>query len=601
MEQKAFKNSNGTRPLIVIRLMPSPNSTFFKSRSSSLPGNINIVPAAKMEKISYSQKQNEQLQKHQLKLQESESDTTRLYLETELQHAQEELKDLTEKLHRTQKHHTALQQVNQDLENKLHRMAQLHEEEKRNLSHKIITLCNQLTEAKITMDKLTENSQPAEIQRRVRTYTENLGSDIPGTVVHSSFFNTQDQVLEKPEPTCLSGTPISLSRQVLHGHVNTNKSDQGFPCNSDLYHCDTVLDCPAEQRRDRRQVRDVHFFQTQSFTDSSTETEDFNKILTSETLPNYAASTSSSSNSLSCTMTAENKGTTQAKTTLSPTQQVGLRANVYERKCNSSEEQGNKTHSFIQARPLQPFIDVAHGYQDSTQHCSATLPIDFSDSPPHVSWMSIQDVRVPKLYGDEGNVHHLEKNRVGQCKKVNMHYTNISSNRVSEKISSSSHTKQQLGNHLMKKTNNQENQFFTREDSFPDGEDTSQNNFPEVGFGTMSCQPYSEIDCKKQASLSVSRLKDTEDDPKTLPNEKNAIQTYIKNTDNVADIKRIVDVAPNISVKSLRRYPIKIFVVHNVSLGDVVSSSEQEKPSKVSGLYRKDSLMKAQLYGNLLN
>ncbi|XP_078419532.1 uncharacterized protein begain [Cetorhinus maximus] len=480
MEQKTLKDSSGTRPLIIIQLMSSPNNTL-KSRSSSLPGKINMVPAAEMEKISSSQKQNEQLQKHQLELQESESDETSLYLEAELQHAQEELKKLAEKLHRTQKNHTALQQVNQDLENKLHRMAQTHQEEKKNLSHEVITLCNHLMEATSTIDKLTENNS-------------------------------------------------------------------------------------------------------------------FSKIVTSDTLPNYAASVPISSIYPSCIMTAEKKGITQAKTTLSPTQQLGLRDDIYERNCNTSEEQGNK-YSFIQARPQQQLIDVAHGYQDGTQHCSATLPIDFSDSP-HLSWMNIQHVRVPKQYSDQGNLHDLEKNRMDQCKKVNMHCRNTSSYRISGKISSSNHTKQQLGSSLMK--NNQVNQFFTREDNFSDGEDTSQSNITEAAFGTMNCQPCSEIDCKKQESLSIPWQKDTEDDPKTLLSEKNTNQMYTKSANNVVNIKKI-DVAPNTSVKSLRQYPIKLLVVHNVPLDDVVSNSKQEKSSKISGLYRKDSLTKAQLYGNLLN
>ncbi|GCC25350.1 hypothetical protein chiPu_0003760 [Chiloscyllium punctatum] len=99
-----------------------------------------------------------QLQNYQLELQEPELNMTYLHLETELQHTQEKLKELTETLQRTQSNQTELQRVNQDLEKKLHRMVELHEEEKRNLSHEVITLCNQLMEAKITIDKLTENN-----------------------------------------------------------------------------------------------------------------------------------------------------------------------------------------------------------------------------------------------------------------------------------------------------------------------------------------------------------------------------------------------------------------------------------------------------------
>ncbi|XP_067848278.1 brain-enriched guanylate kinase-associated protein-like [Heptranchias perlo] len=567
---------------------------------------------------SSSQQQNEQRQKHHLELQQSECDTTCQYLETELQCAHEELKKLTGKLRWIQNNHAALQRVNQNLEHNLHRMAQLHEEEKRNLSHEIITLNNHLMEAKITIDKLTEDNLPTEIQERVRVYMEKFGCGLPGAACHLSYSDTRAKVLEKPEPTSLPGSPIpaSLSRQIIHGHSeDTDKLDGRSPCKANLYRSDSALYCPADQRRGRRQIRDrygrnVVYFRTQSFTDSSTEAEGFSTSLSSESLPNYATSVPGASSCPSCTLTAEKKATTKAKTTLNPTQQVafiGLRDDVYERKCNTSQEQGNNKSSFVQASPLQQVTDVAHGHQDGTQHCCArTLPAHFSDSL-HLSRMSTQFVRVPKLYNDQRNMHAPEKNIMGQCRKVNMHYSNTSSYRVSGKISSSSHTERQLGSSLMKKMNNQVNQFFTtssREDNFHDGEDNNQSSFAETSFGTMNCQPSSEIDYnndQKQVSLSTPRHKDTEGDPKAFLGEKSTSQACIKNTNNVANIKKYVDVAPNSSIESLRRQPIKLLVVHNVPLDDGVLNRKQEKSSKISGLYRKDSLTKAQLYGNLLN
>ncbi|MEQ2295141.1 hypothetical protein AMECASPLE_011065, partial [Ameca splendens] len=58
---------------------------------------------------------------HKLELLQSEFDSTRQYLETELRRAQEELDKFTDKLRRIQSSYSALQRINQDLEEKIHR------------------------------------------------------------------------------------------------------------------------------------------------------------------------------------------------------------------------------------------------------------------------------------------------------------------------------------------------------------------------------------------------------------------------------------------------------------------------------------------------
>ncbi|XP_030876027.1 brain-enriched guanylate kinase-associated protein-like [Leptonychotes weddellii] len=53
----------------------------------------------------------------------------------------------------------ALQRINQELEDKLYRMGQHYEEEKRALSHEIVALNSHLLEAKVTIDKLSEDNE----------------------------------------------------------------------------------------------------------------------------------------------------------------------------------------------------------------------------------------------------------------------------------------------------------------------------------------------------------------------------------------------------------------------------------------------------------
>ncbi|TNM95349.1 hypothetical protein fugu_016432 [Takifugu bimaculatus] len=95
---------------------------------------------------------------HKLEMVEMEFDSTRQYLETELRRAQEELEKFTEKLRRIQSSYAALQRINQDLEDKMHRTSHHHEEEKRALRGEIIVLNNHLMEAKITINKLREDN-----------------------------------------------------------------------------------------------------------------------------------------------------------------------------------------------------------------------------------------------------------------------------------------------------------------------------------------------------------------------------------------------------------------------------------------------------------
>ncbi|XP_073784060.1 brain-enriched guanylate kinase-associated protein isoform X3 [Danio rerio] len=133
-----------------------------------------------------------------------EFESTRVYLEAELRRAQDQLDTFTEKLRRIQSSYAALQRINQDMEEKIHRMkqsnfmknslmktrrktimkrmmmmmkfimmkmiiwvmmriimlntTQRYEDEKRSLNGEILTLNSRLMEAKITIQKLREDN-----------------------------------------------------------------------------------------------------------------------------------------------------------------------------------------------------------------------------------------------------------------------------------------------------------------------------------------------------------------------------------------------------------------------------------------------------------
>uniref|UniRef100_A0AAZ3P345 Brain-enriched guanylate kinase-associated protein n=1 Tax=Oncorhynchus tshawytscha TaxID=74940 RepID=A0AAZ3P345_ONCTS len=248
---------------------------------------------------------------HKLEMVESEFDSTRQYLETELRRAQEELEKFTDKLRRIQSSYAAQQRINQDLEDKVHRTSQHHEDEKRALSREIIVLNNHLMEAKITIEKLREDNDlyrkdcnlaaqllqcskshhrahklselPIDFQERVSSHMEKQGRGVTMALCHSPYSDAVPtaviaKVLEKPEPG--SSCPNTRSPSPHAGGGTESLRRRTAYRTSDLYCSDTALYCP-ERWQERRQSVDVHarpmglLLQSQNSTDSNPEEEAF--------------------------------------------------------------------------------------------------------------------------------------------------------------------------------------------------------------------------------------------------------------------------------------------------------------------------------------
>ncbi|KAF0044287.1 hypothetical protein F2P81_003445 [Scophthalmus maximus] len=257
---------------------------------------------------------------HKLEMVETEFDSTRQYLETELRRAQEELEKFTEKLRRIQSSYAALQRINQDLEDKMYRTSQHHDEEKRALSREIIVLNNHLMEAKITINKLREDNDvyrkdcnlaaqllqcskshyrahkmselPVDLQERISSHMEkhNRGSGATMAMCHSNYTDAVPtsviaKVLEKPEPgsSCpvtRSASPLPQDGDFLTGTGSTDHLNRRVAYKtSDLYCSDTALYCPERwQETERRQSVDLHGtgllqLHTQNSTDSNPDEE----------------------------------------------------------------------------------------------------------------------------------------------------------------------------------------------------------------------------------------------------------------------------------------------------------------------------------------
>ncbi|KTG32164.1 hypothetical protein cypCar_00021022 [Cyprinus carpio] len=224
---------------------------------------------------------------HKLQQLQSESESTRQYLETELRRAQDQLDKFTEKLRRIQSSYAALQRINQDMEEKIHRMTQHHEEEKRSLNREIVTLKNHLMEDKITIQKLREDNLPADLQERVSSHMEQQGRG-RSAALHHSFSDAVPtavigRVLEKPEPGRSCPVTRSPSPQAPEFPSGTDNKVQWHTAykTSDLYCSDTALYCPSDERRrdrwpERRQSADQSGrIRGHTSTDSNLDDESF--------------------------------------------------------------------------------------------------------------------------------------------------------------------------------------------------------------------------------------------------------------------------------------------------------------------------------------
>ncbi|XP_053458865.1 brain-enriched guanylate kinase-associated protein isoform X10 [Nycticebus coucang] len=343
--------------------------------------------AADMEKLSALQEQKGELRKrlsyttHKLEKLETEFDSTRHYLEIELRRAQEELEKVTEKLRRIQSNYMALQRINQELEDKLYRMGQHYEEEKRALSHEIVALNSHLLEAKVTIDKLSEDNLPSDFQERVSLHMEKHGCSLPSPLCHPVYADSVPtcviaKVLEKPDPASLSSHLSDASACDLAFREGVEKPGPRPPYKGDIYCSDTALYCPEERQRDRRpsvdaSVTDVSFLRAQNSTDSAAEEEEeaeaaaFPASYRHEAFPGYAASLPTSSSYSSFSATSEEKEHAQASTLTASQQAIYLnsRDELFDRKPPTTYESSPRYAKAMAAVAAPLEAEVAPGYR----------------------------------------------------------------------------------------------------------------------------------------------------------------------------------------------------------------------------------------------
>ncbi|ETE71478.1 Brain-enriched guanylate kinase-associated protein, partial [Ophiophagus hannah] len=520
--------------------------------------------------------------------------------------------------------------------------AQHYEEEKRALSHEIIALNNHLIEAKVTIDKLSEDNElyrkdcnlaaqllqcsknydrahklselPAEFQERVSLHLEKHGCSLSVPLCHTSFADNIPtcviaKVLEKPDPNSLSPHMSSPSSRDLAFQESLGKLGQRPQYKSDIYCSDTALYCPEERRRERRQsvdmqVKGVGFLRSQNSTDSTVEEDAFHSSFSHEAFPEYVTSLPTSSSYSSFSVTSEEKENAQASTLTASQQAIYLssRDEMFERKSSSGYEQGSPR--FAKAKSIQ-HMELADDNENSPTFTRTMSP--YAGEPYHFSAITTQQALASqKMRSESRNSHLSEEDLPGQWRQLSVEDIGAYSYRNSGRLSPCSFSEQYYRSPI-KKGDSRSSPIYAsyKGDSFSEGDDICQSRLVDSCFLRTDSGLNIDISTScKQDKLPSYKTKELRD----KKSERITVQVCSsKSIDGSPVLKReYVDVSPNSSAESLNHSSMEASEIHQSSIeqgshSSLHSKQQQFQRTGSTGLSRKDSLTKAQLYGTLLN
>ncbi|KAM9338967.1 brain-enriched guanylate kinase-associated protein [Symphorus nematophorus] len=589
---------------------------------------------------------------HKLELLQSEFDSTRQYLETELRRAQEELDKFTDKLRRIQSSYSALQRINQDLEEKIHRDSQHHDDEKRALSREIIVLNNHLMEAKLTIEKLQEDNDlyrkdcnlaaqllqcnkslyraqlselPADFQERLTMHLEEespLCHTYPDTVPASLIA----KVLEKPdEASGSSQASRSPSPQTQDHAFILERLGPGerlglrAAYKSDLYSSDTALYCPDDRHRERRPSMDLHgqrklLYGPQNSTDSNPEegSVGLRAGFSQEHFAKFPATLGAGSSSYSSFSGggSEDKGNGPPSSAASSPRHHSLYmewrdAGDYERKSDSSWER-DSPRGFANAHPFQQ-TELSHHQNGSSPVYSRTMSSCFSEPYEPLPPSSSPSV----AYGDSRRGSTLapeEEELIGRWRQLSVEDLSAHTYRSPGRASPYSFSEQHFSVRPAKI------RLGPLYSSFQEGADYYHHGVDVMDPVWVAASPSPE--CSPGLSQAhLYRAEDSQGSEHSLyhsgssKDREGTVAARGQSTD-------YVDPSPNSSTESLNQRTLEMaaelqhYQVEMHSLPAQVSQSPPPAPPPPPpynqkfgslGLSRKDSLTKAQLYGTLLN
>nr|XP_033505361.1 brain-enriched guanylate kinase-associated protein isoform X1 [Epinephelus lanceolatus]XP_033505363.1 brain-enriched guanylate kinase-associated protein isoform X1 [Epinephelus lanceolatus]XP_033505364.1 brain-enriched guanylate kinase-associated protein isoform X1 [Epinephelus lanceolatus] len=592
---------------------------------------------------------------HKLELLQSEFDSTRQYLETELRRAQEELDKFTDKLRRIQSSYSALQRINQDLEEKIHRNSQHHDDEKRALSREIIVLNNHLMEAKLTIEKLQEDNDmyrkdcnlaaqllqcnkslyraqlselPADFQERLTMHMEE--SPLCHTYSDSVPASLIGKVLEKPDEACSSSQASRSPSPQAQDHAFILESlgpgerlGLRAAYKSDLYSSDTALYCPDERHRERRPSMDLHgqrklLYGPQNSTDSTPEegSVGLRAGFSQEHFAKFPATLGAGSSSYSSFSGggSEDKGNGPPSSAASSPHHHSLYmewrdAGDYERKSDSSWER-DSPRGFANAHSFQQ-TELSHHQNGSSPVYSRTMSSCFSEPYEPLPPSSSPSV----AYGDSRRGSTLapeEEELIGRWRQLSVEDLSAHTYRSPGRASPYSFSEQHFSVRPAKI------RLGPLYSSFQEGADYYHHEVGVMDPVWVAASPSPECSPGPRQAHSQAHLYRAEDSQESEPGLYHSGSSKDREGNVAAGGQSTdyVDPSPNSSTESLNQRSLEMaaelqhYQVEMHSLPAQVSQSPPPVPPPPPpynqkfgslGLSRKDSLTKAQLYGTLLN
>ncbi|KAG9336411.1 hypothetical protein JZ751_002758 [Albula glossodonta] len=525
--------------------------------------------------------------------------------------------------------------------------SQHHEEEKRALSREIILLNNHLMEAKITIEKLREDNDlyrkdcnlaaqllqcskshyrahklselPSDFQERLSMHMEKHGCGVTMPLCHSPYPDSVPtaviaKVLEKPEPGTSSPASRSPSPQPQDPDFLANSMGSSERLHhraayksSDLYCSDTALYCSDERRRERRQSVDLQgpetgLLQAQNSTDSNPEEDGFHSGF-SHHEPSFAefvtGSLPASSSYSSFSMASDEKGHALGSTISSSQQALYMdwRDGDYERKSSSSFEKDSP--SFPKSRSFQ---HMAHGPQNGSSPAYVrTLSSCFSEPYQSSRLTSSHSMGSSQLYEDSqgGSTNIPDEELSGRWRQLSVEDINAYSYRNPGRVSPYSFSEQHFTVGPAKIKLGPLYSSFQEDDVYHSR--ILDQCFP--ASPSPSPSPERSLGLRKPDKGPLFRAKeDSQESERSLfhsgsSKDKESTAGTIK--------KEYVDVSPNSSAESLNQSPLEPSDMQHYQLEPQSPNHQRKAPQYQkfgsTGLCRKDSLTKAQLYGTLLN
>ncbi|KAM7395174.1 hypothetical protein PAMA_006773 [Pampus argenteus] len=593
---------------------------------------------------------------HKLELLQSEFDSTRQYLETELRRAQEELDKFTDKLRRIQSSYSALQRINQDLEEKIHRNTQHHDDEKRALSREIIVLNNHLMEAKLTIEKLQEDNDlyrkdcnlaaqllqcnkslyraqlselPADFQERLTLHMEE--SPLCHTYSDSVPASLIAKVLEKPDEACSSSqasrSPSPQAQEhtfILESLGPGERLGLRAAYKSDLYSSDTALYCPDDRHRERRPSMDLHgqrklLYGPQNSTDSNPEegSVGLRPGFSQEHFAKFPATLGAGSSSYSSFSGggSEDKGNGPPSSAASSPHHHSLYmdwrdAGDYERKSDSSWER-DSPRGFAHTHPFQQ-TELSHHQNGSSPVYSRTMSSCFSEPYEPLPPSSSPSV----AYGDSRRGSTLapeEEELIGRWRQLSVEDISAHTYRSPGRASPYSFSEQHFSVRPAKI------RLGPLYSSFQEGADYYHHGVGVMDPVWVAASPSPECSPGLRQAHSQAHLYRAEDSQ----GSEHSLYHSGSSKDREGNVAAggqstdYVDPSPNSSTESLNQRSLEMtadlqhYQVEMHSVPAQVSQSPPPAPPLPPSLYnqkfgtlglsRKDSLTKAQLYGTLLN